>query len=153
MQLTLSLNRRTHLFVRDGKLFFKLYKQSNFTDKKDFAVLSDVPIEQAEAIHKWLGEVIDATKKAIQSQSAPQNRISNITSIIYLFLQSQKKLSVTEVMDSLTIKTSRRTMQRLLKDMVDVGVIEGDKGNPQGFTLNDNWKFLPNSQPQETTHG
>ena len=89
-------------------------------------------------------------KKAIQSQSAPQNRISNITSIIYLFLQSQKKLSVTEVMDSLTIKTSRRTMQRLLKDMVDVGVIEGDKGNPQGFTLNDNWKFLPNSQPQET---
>ena len=89
-------------------------------------------------------------KKAIQSQSAPQNRISNITSIIYLFLQSQKKLSVTEVMDSLTIKTSRRTMQRLLKDMVDVGVIEGDKGNPQGFTINDNWKFLPNSQPQET---
>ena len=89
-------------------------------------------------------------KKAIQSQSAPQNRISNITSIIYLFLQSQKKLSVTEVMDSLTIKTSRRTMQRLLKDMVDVGVIEGDKGNPQGFTLDDNWKFLPNSQPQET---
>ena len=88
--------------------------------------------------------------KAIQPQSAPQNRISNITSIIYLFLQSQKKLSVTEVMDSLTIKTSRRTMQRLLKDMVDVGVIEGDKGNPQGFTLNDNWKFLPNSQPQET---
>ena len=88
--------------------------------------------------------------KAIQPQSAPQNRISNITSIIYLFLQSQKKLSVTEVMDSLTIKTSRRTMQRLLKDMVDVGVIEGDKGNPQGFTLDDNWKFLPNSQPQET---
>ena len=88
--------------------------------------------------------------KAIQSQSAPQNRISNITSIIYLFLQSQKKLSVTEVMDSLTIKTSRRTMQRLLKDMVDAGVIEGDKGNPQGFTLNDNWKFLPNSQPQDT---
>jgi hypothetical protein len=63
MQMTLSLNRRTHLFVKDGKLFFKLYKQSNFTDKKDFAVLSDVPIEQAEAIHKWLGEVIDATKK------------------------------------------------------------------------------------------
>lgn len=89
-------------------------------------------------------------KKAIQSQSAPQNRISNITSIIYLFLQSQKKLSVTEVMDSLTIKTSRRTMQRLLKDMVDAGVIEADKGNPQGFTLNDNWKFLPNSQPQDT---
>ena len=44
MQLTLSLNRRTHLFVKDGKLFFKLYKQSKNKDKKDFAVLSDVPI-------------------------------------------------------------------------------------------------------------
>ena len=31
MQLTLSLNRRTHLFIKDGKLFFKLYKQSKFT--------------------------------------------------------------------------------------------------------------------------
>ena len=79
--------------------------------------------------------------KAIQSQSAPQNRISSITSIIYLFLQSQKKLSVTEVMDSLTIKTSRRTMQRLLKDMVDAGVIEGDKAKPQGFTLSEKWKI------------
>ena len=47
MQMTLSLNRRTHLFIRYGSLFFKLYKQSKFTDKKDFAVLSDVPIEQA----------------------------------------------------------------------------------------------------------
>ena len=52
MQLTLSLNRRTHLFIKDGKLFFKLYKPSQFTDKKDCAVLSDVPIEMAEQIHK-----------------------------------------------------------------------------------------------------
>ena len=65
MQLTLSLNRRAHLFVRDGKLFFKLYKLNQFNDKKDYAVLSDVPIEQAEAIHKWLGEAIDATKQAV----------------------------------------------------------------------------------------
>ena len=79
--------------------------------------------------------------KAIQSQSAPQNRISSITSIIYLFLQSQKKLSVTEVMDSLKLDSSRRTMQRLLKDMVDAGVLDGDKGNPQGFTLSEKWKF------------
>ena len=70
-----------------------------------------------------------------------QNRISSITSIIYLFLQSQKKLSVTEVMDSLKLDSSRRTMQRLLKDMVDAGVLDGDKGNPQGFTLSEKWKF------------
>ena len=45
--------------------------------KKDFAVLSDVPIEQAEAIHKWLGEVIDATKQGeqvtIPQADAPRN--------------------------------------------------------------------------------
>lgn len=77
MQLTLSLNRRTHLFIKDGRLFFKLYKPSQFTDKKDCAVLSDVPIEQAEAIHKWLGEVINATKQGEQATiaqaDAPRN--------------------------------------------------------------------------------
>lgn len=69
MQLTLSLNRRTHLFIKDGKLFFKLYKPSKFSDKKDIEVLGDVPIEQAETIHKWLGEVIDATKKRRSSHN------------------------------------------------------------------------------------
>ena len=77
MQLTLSLNSRTNIFIKDCKLFFKLYKQSKFTDKKDCAVLSDVPIEQAEAIHKWLGEVINATKQGEQATipqaDAPRN--------------------------------------------------------------------------------
>lgn len=77
MQMTLSLNRRTHLFIKDGRLFFKLYKPSKFSDKKDCAVLSDVPIEQAEAIHKWLGEVINATKQGEQATiaqaDAPRN--------------------------------------------------------------------------------
>ena len=59
MQLTLSLNRRTHLFVRDGKLFFKLYKQSNFTDKKYYSVVNAVPLDQAKELHKWLGDVIN----------------------------------------------------------------------------------------------
>ena len=121
--------------------FLSCISKAILPTKKDYAVLSDVPIEQAEAIHKWLGEVIDATKKGDPVTISTPNRISSITSIIYLFLQSQKKLSVTEVMDSLTIKTSRRTMQRLLKDMVDAGVIEGDKGNPQGFTLSEKWKI------------
>ena len=58
MQMTLSLNRRTHLFIKDGKLFFKLYKPSKFSDKKDIEVLSDVTIEDAKRIHQWLGDVI-----------------------------------------------------------------------------------------------
>ena len=59
MQLTLSLNRRTHLFIKDGKLFFKLYKQSKFTDKKDYSVVNAVPLDQARELHKWLGDVIN----------------------------------------------------------------------------------------------
>jgi hypothetical protein len=38
MQMTLSLNRRTHLFIRDGRLFFKLYKLNKFSDKKDYPI-------------------------------------------------------------------------------------------------------------------
>lgn len=58
MQMTLSLNRRTHLFIKDGRLFFKLYKPSKFSDKKDIEVLGDVTIEDAKRIHQWLGDVI-----------------------------------------------------------------------------------------------
>ena len=91
MQLTLSLNRRPHLFVRDGKLFFKLYKQSNFTDKKDYAVLSDVPIEQAEAIHKWLGEVINATKQGDPvTIGAPKPDIQQRIDNLLVFTKSKK---------------------------------------------------------------
>lgn len=63
MQLTLSLNRRTHLFIKDGKLFFKLYKPSKFSDKKDIEVLSDVTIEDAKRIHQWLSDVIAQCKQ------------------------------------------------------------------------------------------
>ena len=58
MQMTLSLNRRTHLFIKDGRLFFKLYKPTKFSDKKDIEVLGDVTIEDAKRIHQWLGDVI-----------------------------------------------------------------------------------------------
>ena len=49
MQMTLSLNRRTHLFIKDGRLFFKLYKPSTFSDKKDIEVLGDVIAECKQA--------------------------------------------------------------------------------------------------------
>ena len=54
MQLTLSLNRRTHLFIKDGRLFFKLYKPSKFSDKKDIEVLSDGQLSKLrQYINGW----------------------------------------------------------------------------------------------------
>lgn len=84
MQLTLSLNRRTHLFIRDGKLFFKLYKQNKFSDKKDFAVLTDVSIEQAEQIHQWLGEVIAECKQnpAVNSAKSVDEYLAQIKQLL-----------------------------------------------------------------------
>ena len=91
MPMTLSLNRRTHLFIRDGRLFFKLYKPSKFSDKKDCAVLSDVPIEQAEAIHKWLGEVINATKQGDPvTISTPKPDIQHHIDNLLVFTKSKK---------------------------------------------------------------
>ena len=91
MQLTLTLNHRTHLFVRGGKLFFKLYKQSNFTDKKDYHVLSDVPIEMAEQIHKWLGDVINATKQGDPATiAAPKPDIQHHIDNLLVFTKSKK---------------------------------------------------------------
>ena len=84
MQMTVSLNRRTHLFIKDGKLFFKLYKLNKFSDKKDYPILSDVPLEQAEQIHKWLGEVIAECKKnpAASSDKSVDERIAQIKQLI-----------------------------------------------------------------------
>ena len=59
--------------------------------KKDFAVLSDVPIEQAEAIHKWLGEVIDATKKGDPvTISTPKPDIQHHIDNLLVFTKSKK---------------------------------------------------------------
>ena len=84
MQLTLSLNRRTHLFVRDGKLFFKLYKLNQFNDKKDYPVLSDVSLEQAEKIHQWLGDVIAECKQPPTASNAKSidERIAQIKQLL-----------------------------------------------------------------------
>ena len=84
MQLTLTLNRRTHLFIKDGKLFFKLYKPSKFSDKKDIEVLSDVTIEDAKRIHQWLGDVIADCKQTPTASSAKSidERIAQIKQIL-----------------------------------------------------------------------
>ena len=84
MQLTLSLNRRTHLFIKDDKLFFKLYKLNQFNDKKDYPVLSDVSLEQAEQIHQWLGEVIAECKQPPTASNAKSidERIAQIKQLL-----------------------------------------------------------------------
>lgn len=63
MQMTLSLTTRTHLFIKDGKLFIKLHKQSQFSDRKDYSVVNAITLEQAEKAHAWLGQVIAEHKK------------------------------------------------------------------------------------------
>ena len=84
MQMTLSLNRRTHLFIKDGKLFFKLYKPSKFSDKKDIEVLSDVTIDDAKRIHQWLGDVIaDCNQtQTISSTKSIDERIAQIKQLL-----------------------------------------------------------------------
>lgn len=84
MQMTLTLNRRTHLFIRDGKLFFKLYKLNKFSDKKDYPILSDVSLEQAEQLHKWLGDVIAECNQTqtISSTQSIDDRIAQIKQLL-----------------------------------------------------------------------
>lgn len=84
MQMTLSLNRRTHLFIRDGRLFFKLYKLNKFSDKKDYPILSDVSLEQAEQLHKWLGDVIAECKQPLTASNAKSidERIAQIKQLL-----------------------------------------------------------------------
>ncbi len=84
MQMTLSLNRRTHLFIKDGRLFFKLYKLNQFNDKKDYPVLSDVSLEQAEKIHQWLGDVIAECKQPPTASNAKSidERIAQIKQLL-----------------------------------------------------------------------
>lgn len=63
MQLTLSLTPRTHLFVKDGKVFFKLHKMSQFSDRRDYSVVNAITLEQAEKAYEWLGQVIAEHKQ------------------------------------------------------------------------------------------
>lgn len=84
MQMTLSLNRRTHLFIKDGRLFFKLYKPSKFSDKKDIEVLGDVTIEDAKRIHQWLGDVIAQCKQTqtLNNTKSIDERIAQIKQLL-----------------------------------------------------------------------
>lgn len=81
--LTLSLNKRTHLFVKDGRLFLKLHKQSHHTDKRDYSVVNDVSLDDAQRIYQWLGDVIAEHKQTqtINSKSI-DDRLAEIKKIL-----------------------------------------------------------------------
>lgn len=56
---TLSLNPRTHLFIKGDKLFFKVYKFNRYSDKKDYSVVNDVPISDLYRIKAWIDGQIE----------------------------------------------------------------------------------------------
>lgn len=69
MSDSLSLTKRTHLFIKDGKLFFRLDKQSKFTDKKDFSTVNPVPLSELHRLKAW----IDGQIEMLQSQHPANN--------------------------------------------------------------------------------
>ena len=63
-----------------------------------------------------------------------------IISIIFYFLQQNKRLSITDVVNGMKLDDNRRTLQRAFNDLENAGVIEGDHSNPRGFVLTNEWK-------------
>lgn len=54
MNKTLSLNRRTHLFIRDAALFIKLQTPHNrMPDKADIYILKKLPLDDVRKIRNW----------------------------------------------------------------------------------------------------
>lgn len=62
MSPSLSLTKRTHLFIKDGMLFFRLDKQSQFTDKKDFSAVNPVPLSELYRLKAWIDGQIEMLK-------------------------------------------------------------------------------------------
>lgn len=59
MNKTLSLSRRTHLFIKDGALFIKLQRPHNLDPKKqDFYIIKQFSLNQLKQIHDWTGEAL-----------------------------------------------------------------------------------------------
>lgn len=57
MLKTLSLSKRTHLFIKDGALWVKLQKKNTHSDTKpDFYIMKRLPISKLKEIHDWTGQ-------------------------------------------------------------------------------------------------
>lgn len=67
MQRTLSLNRRTHLFIKDDKLFIKLQKSNTHNPvANDFYILKQLPIADLTKIRDWADQAINNEELHVQ---------------------------------------------------------------------------------------
>lgn len=63
MRKTLSLNRRAHLYVKDGAFWIKLQRPHNLDPMKaDLYILKRFSIEQLKKIRDWADEIIKNTE-------------------------------------------------------------------------------------------
>lgn len=54
--------------------------------------------------------------------------------LCYMQANSHRKLSVKQIQSILPYERNVRTVQSVLKELVELGVLQGDKCSPQGFT-------------------
>jgi len=65
MSKTLSLSRRTHLFVKDGQLFIKLQRQNQRDPKRDdYYIIKKFGLERLKEIHEWSGNIIKESESS-----------------------------------------------------------------------------------------
>lgn len=59
MSKTLSLSRRTHLFIKDGQLFIKLQRQNQRDPKRDdYYIVKKFSINRLKEIRDWADAII-----------------------------------------------------------------------------------------------
>ena len=59
MKATLSLSRRSHLFIKDGALFIKLQQPNKHNPlKADFYILKKLSLSRLKEIHEWSGQIL-----------------------------------------------------------------------------------------------
>ena len=59
MSKTLSLSRRTHLFIKDGQFFIKLQRQNQRDAKRDdYYIVKKFELERLKEIRTWIDKII-----------------------------------------------------------------------------------------------
>lgn len=59
MSKTLSLSRRTHLFIKDGQFFIKLQRQNQRDSKRDdYYIIKKFGLERLKEIRDWCDAII-----------------------------------------------------------------------------------------------
>lgn len=61
MRKTLSLTRRTHLFIKDGALFIKLQRPHHIDPlKADIYIIKKLPIDNVRKIRDWCDAILES---------------------------------------------------------------------------------------------